>query len=124
MSPVLPGNGKFTDPTSADFKTLSIIVVLLMHLSLTTTHASQIGSEAHLRPPSKKCHRSTATGCRRLSELHFQIAQKWLVLHGDHEIEHLLCQTSSACLNRRNTHSRGFYTIACLEKYGCHRDSA
>src|SRR5215469_9897977 len=33
-------------------------------------------------------------------------------------IEHLLCQTSSACLNRRNTHSRGFYTIACLKNMG------
>src|SRR6516225_5811808 len=29
------------DPTSADFKTLSIIVVLLMHLNLITTVASQ-----------------------------------------------------------------------------------
>src|SRR5262249_4616900 len=33
-------------------------------------------------------------------------------------IKHLLCQTRSACLNRRNTHSRGFYTIACLKNMG------
>src|SRR5215475_13889880 len=30
-------------------------------------------------------------------------------------MKHVHCQTSSACLNRRNTHSRGFYTIACYE---------
>src|SRR5262249_44005445 len=75
-------------------------------------------SKAHLRPPLKKCHRSTATGCRSLSELHFQVAQKWFGLAWRSRIEHLLCQTSSACLNRRNIHSRGFYTIACKKNMG------
>jgi hypothetical protein len=33
-------------------------------------------------------------------------------------IKHLLCQTSSACLNRRNAHSSSFYTIADLKNMG------
>src|SRR5215467_9692137 len=99
------------------------MVVLLMHLSLTTTHASQIGSEAHLRPPSKKCHRRTATGCRSLSELHFQITQKWLALHA-------ITNRASALPNEQcmpkivETHIPGLLYDRLFEKYRCHRDSA